>query len=371
MNRFMIDLDGLDALIRALEQAGFQVVGPVWERGAVRLRPIRSAADLPQGISDEQAPGRYRASAAGDLLFGYAVGPSSLKEALFPPRRTLWEATLSDGGWRFEAVPADQRPLAVIGARPCDVAAVAVQDRVLLDGSYVDPDYARRRDSLFVVAVNCTVPAATCFCASMGTGPDATGGPGRFDLALTELRDGSGHRFIGTVGSDAGADFLENIPTVVAADDDVAAVDHLLEAAGQQARRLDTDGLSGWIVDHPEHPRWDAIAERCLACGNCTAVCPTCFCVSTEPSMSLDGSVASMDRRWDSCYSLDFTFMGGRPVRSSVKSRYRQWLTHKVGTWQEQFGQLGCVGCGRCITWCPAGIDLTAEIAAMRETSDA
>ena len=95
-------------------------------------------------------------------------------------------------------------------------------------------------------------------------------------------------------------------------------------------------------------------------------MCPTCFCTTTEDVASLDAAEASRSRRWDTCFSLDFSYMGGRPQRASVTGRYRHWLTHKLSTWIDQFGESGCVGCGRCIVWCPVGIDLTEEVAAIR-----
>ncbi len=94
-------------------------------------------------------------------------------------------------------------------------------------------------------------------------------------------------------------------------------------------------------------------------------MCPTCFCTDTEDVTDLTGDHAERWRRWDSCFSLDFSFVHGGTIRSSTRSRYRQWLTHKLGTWWAQFGESGCVGCGRCIAWCPVGIDLTEEVAAL------
>jgi Fe-S-cluster-containing hydrogenase component 2 len=115
-----------------------------------------------------------------------------------------------------------------------------------------------------------------------------------------------------------------------------------------------------------EHPRWDDVAERCLSCTNCTLVCPTCFCFAVEDVNSLDGERAERTQRWDSCFTLGHSMLhGAGSVRGDTRSRYRQWLTHKLSTWWDQFDESGCVGCGRCISWCPAGIDLTEEVAAI------
>jgi Fe-S-cluster-containing hydrogenase component 2 len=134
---------------------------------------------------------------------------------------------------------------------------------------------------------------------------------------------------------------------------------------------MDTSGIKELLYRNPEHPRWDDVAERCLACTNCTLVCPTCFCGSVEDVTDLVGETAERWRRWDSCFTLDHSFLHGGSVRSSTRARYRQWLTHKLASWIDQFGTSGCIGCGRCITWCPVGIDITEEVAAIRATDGA
>ena len=133
-------------------------------------------------------------------------------------------------------------------------------------------------------------------------------------------------------------------------------------------RSLDTDGLKELLQGNPNHPRWDDVAARCLTCANCTMVCPTCFCTTVEDHTDLTGADRRAGRKWDSCFTLDFSYIHGGSVRNRSKSRYRQWMTHKLASWIDQFGTSGCVGCGRCITWCPVGIDITAEVAAIRAT---
>src|SRR6185295_19043097 len=133
-------------------------------------------------------------------------------------------------------------------------------------------------------------------------------------------------------------------------------------------RRMDTADIKELLYRNQEHPRWDDVADRCLGCANCTLACPTCFCGSVEDVSDLSGDTAERWRRWDSCFTLDHSYLHGGSVRASIRSRYRQWLTHKVASWIDQFGTSGCVGCGRCITWCPVGIDITEEVAAIRAT---
>ncbi|MFO7547415.1 MAG: 4Fe-4S dicluster domain-containing protein [Acidimicrobiia bacterium] len=359
---FVLDRDGLDALIGALAAAGYEVYGPTVRDGSIVYDRILGIADLPAGVGDEQEGGEYRLTERpDDALFGYAVGPSSLKSLLYPSHRTVWTAELN-GSLRFTPAPVDEAPRAVVGVRSCELAAMEIQDRVLLGNRYRDPDYESRRDRLFTVAVDCTAPAATCFCASMGTGPAATES---FDLALVEVLHGE-HRFVGRVGSDRGIHLLKSVNSRPASEVDLAAAVGALDAAeASMTRTLDPAGAAVTLRAGPDHPHWAEIARRCLACGNCTQVCPTCFCVTTQDTAALDGSTAARTRHWDSCFSLDFSFMGGRPVRHTIDARYRQWLTHKLSTWYDQFGTSGCVGCGRCITWCPVGIDLTAEVPAL------
>lgn len=364
----MIAPEALEDLVSAVAESGFRVVGPTVRDGAIVYEDLSSADELPIGWTDEQAPGRYRLHRRDDdARFGYAVGPHSWKQFLFPPRIRLWHASRRDGTIDFSEPARDERPLAFVGVRACELHGIAVQDRVLLGGSYVDTDYAARRDGAFVVAVNCFEPAGTCFCVSMGTGPEVAGG---FDLALTEILDAE-HRFLLEVGSERGAEVARELPRREARDEDLsAAAAAVAGAARRMGRQLDTTDLRGLLERNLEHPRWDDVAGRCLTCGNCTMVCPTCFCTSVDDVTDLAGEQADRVRLWDSCYSVDHSYIHGGAIRPSGRSRYRQWLTHKFGTWHDQFGTSGCIGCGRCITWCPVGIDVTEELAAIRATEE-
>jgi sulfhydrogenase subunit beta (sulfur reductase) len=362
----VIDVAGLDGLVAALAARGYTVVGPTVRDGAIVYEEIESAAALPAGWTDVQDGGSYRLERRKDeARFGYASGPSSWKRFLFPPRIRLWRATQRGSGLDVEEEPLDGRPLAFLGVRACELAAIAVQDRVFLGGRYADRDYAARREGLFLVAVNCHEPGGTCFCASMRTGPTAREG---YDLVLTELLGGK-HRFLVEAGSERGQEVLAELGGAEATDADVrAARAQARRAAGRMGRRLDTEGIRDLLRSNLEHPRWDEVAERCLTCGNCTLVCPTCFCTAVEDANDLSGTVVERSRVWDSCFSVDYSYIHGGAIRQSPRARYRQWLTHKLGTWHDQFGSSGCVGCGRCITWCPVGIDITEEVAAIRGT---
>jgi ferredoxin len=358
---------GVTRLVEALERRGYRVLGPVVRDGAIRIGPVASADDLPRGLRAELGPGTARLRDAGDgAFFAHAVGPDSWTAVFHPPRELQWRARRTEGGFEVDGadVP-DPAPVALLGVRPCDLAAIRVQDRVLRDGALPDPGCAGRRPRTVVVVAACATPAATCFCASMGTGPGLP--EAGYDLGLVELLAGE-HRVVATAGSPLGVELLAELPTRPASEPDLAATAAVVDAAGAaMGRWLDTEGVRDLLVHNPDHPRWDDVAARCLACGNCTLVCPTCFCTTTEDRTSLDGATAERWRRWDSCFSLDFSYAAGGIVRSSIRSRYRQWLTHKLATWWDQFGESGCVGCGRCIAWCPVGIDLTEEVAAIRD----
>jgi len=365
----VIGAAALDDLLDTLRVSGFRVLGPRVRDGAIVYDDLSAASELPIGWTDEQDGGSYRLKRREDgARFGYAVGPHSWKQFLFRPEARLWRARrLPDGELAVEEEPTEDQPMAFIGVRSCELHAIEIQDRVFMGGRHADRDYAARRDGAFLVAVNCITAGGTCFCASMGTGPKADAG---YDLALTELLDGE-HRFLAESGSERGAAVLAQLPQRPATDADLGAAGKAVAATeAQMGRTLDTDDIRNLLARNLEHPRWDDVAERCLSCGNCTQVCPTCFCSSVEDTSDLSGEVAQRTRVWDTCFSVDYSHIHGGSVRSSTRARYRQWMTHKLGTWIDQFGTSGCVGCGRCITWCPVGIDITEELSAIRATED-
>jgi ferredoxin len=359
----VLDATALPQLFEALHARGYTVMGPTARAGAIMIDELSSASELPYGWGVDTEAGRYRLRERGDrAAFGHSAGPQSWKDVLHPPRARLWSADRTDDGMRVTA-DEDPRRFALLGVRPCDLAAISILDRVLTGGRAVDPVYAGRRDGNLIIAVECTEPGATCFCTSMGTGPHAGAG---FDIAMTELTDGGEHRFIARAGTPAGAQVLSAVPTRPADEGAVSFADAAVtRAAEQMGRSMPTQGLPDLLAASRESPHWNDVASRCLTCGNCTMVCPTCFCTTTEDVTDLTGDHAERWRRWDSCFDLDFSYLHGGSVRTSGESRYRQWISHKLGTWHEQFGSSGCVGCGRCIAWCPAGIDITQEVAAL------
>jgi Fe-S-cluster-containing hydrogenase component 2 len=363
----VIERQSLDALFDALRRRGFTVVGPTVRDQAIVYDELSSSDDLPAGWTDEQDGGTYRLVRRQDeALFGYVVGPRSWKHFLHPPRLTLFRARRIGDEMKITEEPDEPPRYAFLGVRSCDLHAIATQDRVLMGGEHPDPHYVARREGAFIIAVQCGEAGGTCFCVSMGTGPMVEAG---YDLALTEILDGGAHRFAVEVGSARGAEVLAEVPSSPAEEDDQHAPQAAAErAASQMGREMETDGIKELLYRNYEHPRWDEVSERCLTCGNCTMVCPTCFCTTVEDVTDLTATETERRREWDSCFTMDFSYVHGGSVRSSPRSRYRQWMTHKLATWFDQFGTSGCVGCGRCITWCPVAIDITEEAAAIRAT---
>ena len=361
---FFLPREHVNELITALAADEREVIGPRVADGTIRLGQVSSVDDLPRGIGLDNAPGKARLiERADERLFDAPPGPDSWKRWTFPAHVT--QAVWTDG----DGTPAIERKLenpprqitkkAFLGVRACEIAALSVHDRVLAHGPVPDRDYTARRHDNLIVAVECAVAGGTCFCTSMGTGPEVRAG---FDLALSEMDDG----FVVRVGSTAGAALIKSLSVSAATETQVEyAQASVARVREQMGVALPMEGLPERLIAAADSPHWAEIGERCIACTNCTLVCPTCFCTSVGQRSDLDGQAASVERSWDSCFTLDFARVAGGNFRTRVPDRYRQWLTHKFGTWTEQFGTSGCVGCGRCITWCPVGIDVRDSLMAV------
>ncbi|MGV7221957.1 MAG: 4Fe-4S dicluster domain-containing protein [Nitrospinales bacterium] len=363
----VINKDGLNQLIKILLHKGFDLIGPTVQDEAIVYDRVLSIEDLPEGWTDEQEGGMYRIKKNSDkTLFGYNLGPHSWKQFLHPPVRKLWQA--NKDGLDFDILPekTTNKKYAFLGARSCELSAIAIQDKVFTSGTHVDQHYQSLRQNAFIVAVNCGKAASTCFCVSMETGPEVKSG---YDLVLTEILEEERHYFLIAAGSEAGINVLKEIETIPAEAEEIKKADEVISnTITQMGRTMETSDIKTLLYDNLEHPAWDDIAKRCLSCANCTMVCPTCFCSTVEDVTDITGDHAERWQKWDSCFTMDFSSIHGGAVRNSTKSRYRQWMTHKLASWQDQFDSSGCVGCGSCITWCPVGIDLTQEVKGIRES---
>jgi sulfhydrogenase subunit beta (sulfur reductase) len=363
----VIDRVDLAQLFSILKQQGYQLLGPTIQSDAIVYDELETLDDLPIGWTDEQEGGIYRLKRRNDnAVFGYNVGSHSWKKYLFQPHQRLWQADREEQNINIRPDRPEPTKRALIGVRACELAAIKIQDQVFLQGEVVDPHYQAHQQQLFIVAVNCGQAGNTCFCTSMNTGPAATQG---YDLALTEVLSQYRHHFVVSAGSDAGLAVLQQMPHQPATEFEQHTAQVIIaHTAETMGRTMDTKNLKEQLYQNLEHPRWAIVADRCLTCANCTMVCPTCFCSTVEDVTDLTGDHTERWRSWDSCFTMDFSYTHGGTVRSTAKSRYRQWLTHKLASWQDQFDTSGCVGCGRCITWCPVGIDITEEVAAIQAT---
>jgi len=384
---WLMDKKELSQTLHSLSRLGYTLVGPSVRDGAIVYEEIQGVEDLPESVTDEQAPGRYQLKKRADkALFGYVVGPHSWKKYLFLPEMRLLCAEQNGETLRFFPEPLPRKRYAFIAVRSCELAAIEIQDKVFAAEPYSDPSYAALREKTFILSVQCTESKSNCFCTSMGTGPRARRG---FDLALTEriLEDPAENRgarrqassqiggrveWVLEVGTERGAQVLSRIPRREASESDVREAEEAVKRCAKNIKKqMNTEGIRECMASSLEHPRWEDVAKRCLSCANCTMVCPTCFCFNVEETGDLTGRCAQRWRRWDSCFTNDHSYLHGGSVRPNTRSKYRQWLTHKLANWTEQYGVSGCVGCGRCITWCPVGIDLTEEVRAIRENNAA
>jgi len=368
----IIERSDIDTLFASLQKYGYATIGPTVKDGVIVYDEIAGSSDLPIGWIDEQEAGYYRLTKTDDTrIFGNTLSPHSWKKFLYPPKSTIFKARRQGKG--FDILPKsenqpnslDNKQLAFIGVRPCELTAMKIQDKVFMGGAYVDPAYKRRRESTFIVAVNCGHAGHTCFCVSMDSGPKAAAG---FDLALTEIITDQRHYFTVETGSEKGNEILKSLPHTAAKKNDEEQAHAIQQKTRHEiGRTLDTTRIKELLLENLDHPCWNEVAARCLTCANCTLVCPTCFCSTVEDITDLTGTESERIKVWDSCFTMEFAKVSGGSFRSSIRARYRQWLTHKFAAWIDQFGTSGCVGCGRCITWCPAHIDVTEELRSLRE----
>lgn len=362
----VVDRNAIEGIISLLKSEGFITVAPTIRDKTIIYDEIENTSELPIGWTDEQEAGYHRIKKRNDeALFGYNVGPHSWKKYLFPPKLEIFEANKNGKSFEIKTILTDDTKYAFIGVRACELNAIKIQDQVFNNFQYKDSHYVSLRDKIFIITVNCTQAGNTCFCVSMNTGPKADKG---FDLSITEVINSDEHYFVVETGSEKGEEVLDHVESISASAEQISKAEAGIESAARNmGRAIDTAGIKELLFNNMEHPQWNDVAARCLTCANCTMVCPTCFCNNIEEVNDISGNHTERWRKWDSCFSLDFSKVAGGNFRTSSKARYRQWMTHKLSSWIDQFGTSGCVGCGRCITWCPVGIDITKEVKAIQD----
>jgi ferredoxin len=358
-----IDKGELKELFHTLSGA-YTLVGPVVKDGIIDLDTMNHD-DIPAGFQDIQHPGHYRLRKEGDNFFSFHPGPHSLKKFLHPSLYIQHSFERSKRTTLTSGQPGRSRPYAFIGMRACDIRALSILNMVFKDIDESECGYLGYKE-IFVVAITCARPSDNCFCSSMNSGPEIKSG---FDILLTELEN----EFILERGSEKGKQVCRQLHARPAKPEELQAKERQTEACRAfMKKKMNVDDLPQFLYSQCESPLWKDAAVRCLACGNCTQVCPTCFCHSSFDLVTISGMKKQNQfsgrrmKKWDSCFSRNFARVHGGNFRLSRSSRYRHWFNHKFGYWLDQFGVSGCVGCGRCITWCPVGIDVTDEMDRLR-----
>jgi len=336
----------LKRLFDAIRERGYRVIGPKVINGVIRLTELIDYSEFPRDVEDIQVPGSYR------LVKGkfFRHGPDSPKKYLFPPKLLLFKVY---NDWRIEVPEIEEEPIALFGIKPCDLSAIEAMDRV--QGELGDPYYNTVRKNLLIIVENCVEPGDTCFCTTMGTGPVAKSG---FDIAFTRVEN----YVVFEVDSELGTELLEGL-NLKPLDPETRSkyVEIVREASSKAKADFAIEGLPEELELSLDSPVYKEITEKCLGCANCNMVCPTCFCFDVVDVPNLDG-IAERVRVWDGCFSYNYAIVAGGHFRPDLWARYRHWLLHKFSYWLKQFGRFGCVGCGRCITWCPVGIDVRESI---------
>ncbi|WPM32043.1 4Fe-4S dicluster domain-containing protein [Hydrogenobacter sp. T-2] len=353
---YLLSLEGIRELFEALKD-GYIVLAPKLRDGLIALSEVQSLEELPLGYRNIEAPG-FCVIEKVEGYFTYTHPYNSFKSFLHPTELPLIRVRKEREDLNFQTLVPEEKAMCLFDIRACDLSALKVLDTVFLyKNPHPDPYYASLREGLFVLAVNCSYATSTCFCTTMETGPEVKEG---YDLLITELSEG----FLTEVGSEKGKRIIEKVK-----DKREAEGKHfeekrkILEKTELTMKRaFQTEGLTKRLYERMDAKYWEHIEKRCVACTSCTQACPTCFCFDIIERNNLELEESLRVRVWDSCFSPSFATVHRFNLRQSVHSRYRQWLMHKFAYWVGQFDCFGCVGCGRCITWCPVGIDIREEV---------
>ena len=286
-------------------------------------------------------------------LVDYSNTRNAPKNFFFPKTETMMRYMRTERGMELSGEEEEAKEAVLFGARPCDVRSFVLLDYLFDQEKYRDSYYIDKREKTTIISLACIHPPySTCFCTSVGGHPMSEEGA---DVLLTDIGDNYLAEFI----TPKGEKLLEKMGDLPAAD---GSADEKKKALSESAEKEIKSHIPGkeikpWLDDNFEHPFWDTIHQSCLACGTCTYLCPTCHCF--DISDEVKGSDGKRIRTWDSCMYWLFTKeTSGHNPRTSQKQRWRQRLMHKFKYFVDNFDEIACVGCGRCVRYCPVNIDI-------------
>ncbi len=306
----------------------------------------------------------YEEREEGDPLIEFDLPKKSCKGIFFPQTEKLFDLEIENGryaGVEEKDIPDEKRVL--FGSRPCDARAMGILDKVFEeDAEEIDPYYSKRRDQTTVISMGCSDPPKHCFCTSLDAGPHSIEGS---DMLWTDI----GEKYLVEVLSDKGEElFMENSDNFQeASEGEKKKAERVKEESREQiSNDLKTDGLMETLDDSFMSDYWKKIADRCIGCGICTLLCPTCHCFDINDVECHSGGCR--ERTWDSCqYEYYSIHASGYNPRPEKEHRVRNRLLDKYLYKPKNHDEIACVGCGRCIRYCPTNIDIVEVLDEARE----
>lgn len=317
---------------------------------------------LPVREGDERF---YREGADPDSLDLATIPKNSVKEFLFPKTEKILRYQYLGKDVTVEDVPPPAAGRTVVfGARPCDAASLPVVEP-LWNWDYKDEFFNARRAATVVVTYACrTAPDEACFCVSVGLGPSSELGA---DIVLFPLDETAvAVRFVTAAGREFENSFAE-FGKGEASEEALEAFRKTGEAS--LAHRKKFDRVQDWLEAHYEDRLWEEKAFRCIGCGTCTFLCPTCHCFDIQDESCFDAGYRL--KNWDACqFSLFTLHTSGHNPRDTQPKRYRQRIFHKYAVYPKKFGKILCTGCGRCVAHCPVNLSLYDVVATAQERAE-
>ncbi len=323
-------------------------------RGRKLVLPVREGAEI-----------FYRAGRdPGEMDLG-TLPKNSIKEFFFPKSEKILKYAYENGDVTVEDVePEDAGPTVIFGARPCDAASLPIVEP-LWNWDYEDKFFNQRRSQTLLVTYACAAAAEeACFCVSVGLGPAADQGSDVMLYPLDETRVAV--RFVTPAGGEVEEVFTK-FKKGEAGDEDLDAFRQKAEETLSDRKRFDK--VKAWLEGHFEDPLWEEKAFRCVGCGTCTFLCPTCHCFDIQDESVFDAGCRL--KNWDGCQFALFTLhTSGHNPRDTQPKRYRQRIYHKYAIYPDKFGRILCTGCGRCVAHCPVNLSLYDVVATAQERAE-